>query len=331
MLGAPADIVLADTYLNGVRDWGMDEAWPLLRAQARNEGSYPYNARPDPTLLDIYGYYPSDLQQESVAWTQELAWADTALAALAVELGELDDAAYFQHRSYGYRYQWDAETHFFRGRDSAGNFAAEFNDIAWEADYVEGNAWQYLWMPATHAATTAELMGGEGPARRRLESFFTQAVDEGLVAGPPAWYWHGNEPDIHAAFLFALWGSLDDTAYWQRWIEDERYFSAPDGLSGNDDGGTLSAWFLFSTLGLFPLAGTDQYVIGAPRWPEARFRIDDGWFTVRRVGGETGWTGASARRPHVVSVTLDGVPLDQSTLRRADLRSGRVLVVTFRD
>jgi len=317
MLGAPADIVLAETWLKGIRDWDMDAAWPLLRAQARGEGSYAYNARPDPSLVQTYGYYPSDLIGGSVAWTQELAWADHALAGLAGALGEADEGAFFEWRSYSYQNQWDPEVGFFHARRSDGTFEELDNPLGWEDEYVEGNAWQYLWMPFPHAEHTATLLGGREAAIARLDTFMEGARAEGLIPGPAAYYWHGNEPDIHAPFLYALWGDRDRTYQWQRWVEDNRYSAEPAGLAGNDDAGTLSAWYIFSTLGLYPIAGTDRYVVAVPRFPAARFAVDGGWFTVVRRG-----VG-----PHVARVLLDDVELTRSTLHHSELTAGRVLVV----
>ena len=317
MLGAPAHIVLADTWLKGVRDWDVRAAWPILRAQARGELEVPYNARPDPAWQDRYGYLPADFTDSSVAWNQELAWSDAAMAGLATALDQAEDAAYFEWRSYTYRNQYDPAVGFFHARYSDGSFSPDLNPFAWEEEYTEGNAWQYLWMPPAHAEATAALFGGADVARERLTAFMQGAEEEGLVPTPAAYYWHGNEPDIHAPFLFALWGDPDATGTWQRWVEDNRYSDAADGLAGNDDAGTLSAWYLFSTIGLYPVAGTNQYIIGVPRWPEVRFAAGDGWFTVTRVGSGS----------HVVGVSLDGVPLDRPTLHHDELAAGSTLVV----
>lgn len=318
MLGAPADIVLAETWLKGIRDWDMDAAWPRMRAQAMGEGEYAYNARPDVRSLEAYGYYPSDLFGNSVAWTQELAWADHALALLAGDLGQDADAAHFAWRSYTWKNLWDADKGFFHGRLSDGTFEPELNEILWEEEYTEGNAWQYLWMPFPHADALAETLGGQDVAKERLTFFFDEAEKEGLLAGPQTYYWHGNEPDIHAAFLFALWGDRDASYQWQRWIREELYALAPDGLAGNDDGGTLSSWYVFSALGFYPIAGTPWYVAGVPLFDEARFAVDGGTFTTRRIGDGD----------HVASVTLNGLPLDRAVFHHDQIVAGGELVVT---
>lgn len=317
MLGAPADIVLADTWMKGIRDWEMDEAWPLLREQANGRvKNQPYNSRPDVATLEAYGYYPSDWYGSSVAWLQEDAWADHALAQLAGALGESDDAAHFAWRSHMWRNTWDDEVGFFHGRLSDGTFYGDFDEFGWLDEYTEGNAWQYLWMPWFHPDELAETMGGQDGALAKLTTFFEEAEDEGVLDFPQTWYWHGNEPDIHAAWLFTLWGDRDATWRWVRWIAETHYAADPVGLAGNDDAGTLSAWYVFAALGFYPVAGTDRYVAGVPLFPETAIPLDGGTFTSRRVG----------EGDHVVSVTLDGVPVGE-TFPHSALEAGGVYEV----
>jgi predicted alpha-1,2-mannosidase len=319
MLGDPASIVLADAVVKGNTDWDVDAAWPLLRAQAMGEGSTPYNARPDIATIERLRYYPSDVVGASVAWTLENAWADWSLAQYAEAIGQHADAAHFAWRALGYNQVFDPAVGFFHARRSDGTFDPEFDEHGWADEYTEGNAWQYLWLAPWDPDGLAELLGGPETARARLEQFFQEAVTEGLVATPPFGYWHGNEPDIHAAYLFAPWGDHDATARWVRWIEDERYFADPDGLNGNDDAGTLSAWYIFSALGFFPIAGTTEYILGIPRFPYARFRLGDGWFTVSATG----------EGPSVSEVTLDGVAIEGPTLRHDRLVPGGHLAFTL--
>ena len=316
MIGAPADIVLTDTWLRGVRDWDIERAWPLMRAQARGEGSYAYNARPGIAELERYGYLPADLMDGSVAWTHELAWADVALSHLAEDLGAADDAAFFAFRSYTFENQWDPEAGFFHARYSDGTFG-ELDPLAWADEYTEGNAWQYLWMPFPRADALAETLGGTEAARGRLTTFFEGARTEGVLYVPQTWYWHGNEPDIHAAFLFQLWGDPDASLLWQRWIRANHYAVDPHGLAGNDDAGTLSAWYVFSALGFYPIAGTATYVVGVPLFEETTFPVTGGRFTTRRVGDGD----------HVAKVTLNGVDITRPTFQQDELVAGGSLVV----
>ncbi|MFN7146019.1 MAG: GH92 family glycosyl hydrolase, partial [Myxococcota bacterium] len=317
MLGAPADIVLADTYVKGIDGWGAEEAWPLIRDQALGHGTIPYNARPDVATLERLGYYPSDQFGSSVAWLQENAWADHALAQLAGALGEEQDAAHFAWRSYTWRNVWDADVGFFRGRLSDGTFPAEFDELGWSDDYTEGNSWQYLWMPWFHPEALMETLGGRDAAFARLDFFFEEARKEGVLNVPQTYYWHGNEPDIHAAWIYALWGDRDRTWKWVRWIADEHYAHDPVGLAGNDDAGTLSAWYVFAALGFYPIAGTTSYVAGVPLFEEVRFPVEGGEFTSRRIG-----TG-----DHVVAVRLNGRPLEDATFQHHQIVAGGVYEV----
>ncbi|MFZ5478555.1 MAG: GH92 family glycosyl hydrolase [Myxococcota bacterium] len=318
MLGAPADIVLAETWLKGVRDWDVDDAWPRLVSQA-NGAAVPYNGRPDVASLEAYGYYPADLFGTSVAWTQELAWADHALAQMAVSLGDTENAARFAWRSYTWRNLYDPDVGFIHARYSDGTFAGDFDAETWQEEYAEGNAWQYLWLAFQHPDALAETLGGEQAAREKLRQFFELAEAEGQLIGPQTYYWHGNEPDIHAAYLFTLWGDRDASLKWQRWIREELYHADPVGLAGNDDAGTLSAWYVFSALGFYPIAGTPLYVVGEPVFDAARFRVGDGWFEVARDGDGD----------HVVASELNGVDHPGETLRHDDLVAGGSWVVTL--
>jgi putative alpha-1,2-mannosidase len=138
----------------------------------------------------------------------------------------------------------------------------------------------------------------------------------------PAYYWPGNEPDIDAAYLFALAGRPDLTQRWVRWLMDSQFPDRPDGLPGNDDGGTMSAWYVFSALGIYPIVGSDRYVLGAPRFPRIELSRSDGTFTIEAEG-------VSAERPYVQAVTLDGVALPLPELRHHELRGGRTLRFTM--
>ncbi|MBM4392604.1 MAG: GH92 family glycosyl hydrolase [Deltaproteobacteria bacterium] len=316
MIGAPADIALADAIVKDVVDWPVSEAWPLMVAQATGDGEFPYNARPGIAEVESMGYLPADYYGGSVAWLQELAWADDALANAAEALGDHERSAHFSWRSYSYRNVYDPEIGYFHERYSDGSFADELNPLAWEDEFVEGNAEQYLYLAPWDADGLAALLGGEQIARERLENFMMQAVYEGPVVGPGAYYWHGNEPDIHAPWLFALWGDRERAVYWVDWVMESQYDVDPDGLAGNDDAGTLSAWYLFAALGFYPIAGTTHYVLGAPIFDTATFPLVGGHFTVRKEGD-----GRVVER-----VTIDGVELSGPTFEHHRFTPGGEMV-----
>ncbi len=319
MLGAPADIVLAETWIKGIRGWGVESAWPRMVDQARGAREFPYNARPGLPWIDRYGWIPADLYGGSVAWLMEMAWADAALGNMAADLGAHEDAAFFAHRAAAWKNVYDPAVGFFHARLSDGSFSPDFTELAWLPEYTEGDAWQYLWLAPHDPEGLAEVLGGRTAALERLEFFFQGLVDEGVLAFPQAYYWHGNEPDIHAAYLFALWGDPDSTIRWVRWIQQNLYHAAPDGLAGNDDGGTLSAWYIFSAMGLFPIAGTDRYVVSMPLFAQMDIDLPGGTFTVRREG--------PADATHFLRAELDGETIDGPTLRHSQLRGELVVYV----
>lgn len=174
------------------------------------------------------------------------------------------------------------------------------------------------------------LMGGPEGMRERLEAFFAGAVEElpiyreqehddlWWMTVPPRHYWHGNEPDIHASLLFLQAGRPDLAQEWIAWIRDTLYTTRPDGIPGNDDAGTLSAWYVFACLGFFPVPGTDLYLIGTPAFPRAEPDLPGGTLVIEapRAGPE---------RPYVAGVRLNGKPLAVPWFRHADIATGGAL------
>ncbi|HEY0255628.1 MAG TPA: glycoside hydrolase domain-containing protein, partial [Kofleriaceae bacterium] len=199
-----------------------------------------------------------------------------------------------------------------------------FDETAWNSDYAEANAWQSLWMAGIHDPDgIVEIFGGKDAALAKLGLFFAKAKTDWETSDPSAanfprnYYWAGNEPDINAAFLFGQLGRPDLTAQWTRWIEDTIYSDQPDGVPGNDDGGAMGSWYVLATLGLYPVAGSDQWILGAPRFAKARVTVGDHELLITRVGSGT--------TPHV---TLDGADVTGG-LTQAQLATGSALVFTM--
>ena len=260
--------------------------------------------------------------------TTEYANDDFALGQLAAALGHAADAEALAARATGYRALFDPATGFLRGRWADGTFSdPRFDPTFFGPDFAEANAWQSLWMPAFDADGLASLMGGRAAMVAKLEELFTLAAQDAIdnppgdittSSSPRPYYWHANEPDLDAVYLFAQVGRPDLTARWLRWIQATHYAAAPDGLAGNDDGGTLSAWTVWSALGLYPLPGSDRYVIGAPLFPRADVAVEGGTFTIEAPA-------VSAENLYVQAVTLDGAPVAGPELRHGELRAGRTL------
>jgi predicted alpha-1,2-mannosidase len=323
MVGSPASIVLAEAYLKGIHGFDVEGAWAHLLAQAT--GPVPAGSRSGiQEYLDL-GYVAADRDGGSVSKTQEYNWADFAIANLGEALGHTSEAQALRLQSRSSTALWDDAVGFFRGRNADGTWDPSFNEERWEDYYVEGNAHQHLWL-TPYPDVLAEVMGGRAGALERLATFFEQSrehwdcCDLGLWA-PGPFYWHGNEPDLHAVYTFALLGRPSDTQRWIPWVRDIHYDLDPEGLPGNDDVGTLSAWYVFTALGLYPWAGSDLYVLGTPAFSRAVIHLDQGDLIIEATGLSAG--------PYVQGVTLDGVPLDRPWLRHVEIAAGGTLAFSL--
>ncbi|MEP6860803.1 MAG: GH92 family glycosyl hydrolase [Deltaproteobacteria bacterium] len=326
MLGASAEIVIADAQLRGVPDSGAADAWATLRAAAMDPTAPAggRGGRNDVEAYIQYGYVP-DTTGRSVSETTEYAHDDFALANLAGALGNTADHDALLARSKGWRKLYDPTTGFLRGRGSDGSVTSKpFDEFVWADDYAEADAWQSLWMAGVHDPDgIATILGGKDAAVAKLTEFFTQAKTDWETSDPSAanfprkWYWAGNEPDLNAPFLFGQLGHPELTDQWVRWVEDTIYTDQPDGVPGNDDGGAMGSWYVLATLGLYPVAGSDQWLIGMPRFVQARVTVGGHELLIVREGNGT----------HVQSVTLDGADV-LTGLTQAQLVGGSKLVFT---
>ncbi len=280
MLGTPADIVIADAYLKGLRGFDAGRAYQkmTLTATAPVPREHAFSGREGVDYYLDLGYCAADRMSEAVARTTEFAWADTAIANLAEALGHDGDAAMFRAQSKNYANTFNPATDFFQPRMASGTWQEPFDrklltywDFEGELtnDYVEGSAWQWRFPAPYDADGLVSLFDSPEQFARELNTFFEEAP-EGLGRwSPNAYYWHGNQPSIHTAYLFNAAGRPDLTQKWVRWVLDTKHGANPVGLDGNDDGGTLSAWYVWSALGLYPVAGTSRYEIGAPLFEKA--------------------------------------------------------------
>ncbi|HWO21395.1 MAG TPA: GH92 family glycosyl hydrolase [Kofleriaceae bacterium] len=326
MLGASAEIAIADAVLRGVPGVEAERAWPLLRAIAM-DAAYPgpRGGRDDVVPYMQLGYVPRT-RGRSVSVTTEYAHDDFALAQLAGALGHAADQGALLARSRSWRALFDPAVGFLRGRNPDGTFpAGAFDPLALSDDYAEANAWHSLWMTGAHDPDgLAELFGGADAAIDQLATFFERAkrdwdtADESAASFPRPYYWHGNEPDLNAAFVFAQLGRPDLTHRWARWIEDTMYGDGPDGVAGNDDGGTLGAWYVLATLGVYPVPGSDRWILGAPRFPEARVQVAGRELRILA-------DGLSDKAIYVKAVELDGAPVDAPELTHAQLAGAQTL------
>lgn len=309
MLGASGEIVIADAHLRGITGIGVELAWPRLRAAAM-EATAPPGGRGGREHVEPYmlhGYAPSTVGR-SVSVTTEYAHDDFALAGLAGALGHAADRDALLERSRGWRQLYDHEVGFLRARNADGSFppASDFDPLAITDDYAEANAWHSLWMTSAHDVDGLVALVGRDAAVAKLETFFEAAKvdwesgDEAAPNFPRPYYWHGNEPDINAPFVFAQLGRPDLTNRWARWVLDTHYTDGPAGLAGNDDGGTLGAWYVLTALGVYPVPGSNRWLLGAPRFPQARVLIEGRELVITAEG-------VSDEAMYVQGIRLDGV------------------------
>ena len=324
MIGSPGEIVLAESALKGVAFDDEAQAYGLARVAAFGPSPGPVGGR-DADLPDYLakGYVPSDVASGSVSKTQEYAVADAALARWAEKLGKSSDQSVLADRGKNYQNVYDPSFGFFRPKKADGSWAPIGDPTAMHKAYVEGNAWHYLWMVPHDPEGLAQTLGGEAAALERLREFFDASREDVPILGVRAHYWPSNEPDISAPWYFAAWGSPGETWKWVDWIVSDLYGVGVDGLPGNDDGGTMSAWLLFAATGLYPLPGTDRYIVSAPRYPRV---------VLRRPGGDltlTAWPPPErGMRPG--RVTLDGVEVEGTTLTHAELAGTHELYFEMR-
>jgi len=331
MFGTPADMIITESYLKGLTDFEVEEAYTYMKALAL--GPPPPGAKGRDGIEDClaHGYCPADRMSWAVSRTLEYAWADASISLLAAALGEEDDAEFFRDRSLDYRLQWNPETAYFHARDADGswfkpflpNMTSYYDEIfggIFVDDYCEGSPRQWRWTAPHDPAGLLDLFGDADFFVSELETFMEEASDRRAAVDPGPAYWHGNQHDMHAIYLFNEAGRPDLTQKWARWAMDDRYGTEQDGLDGNDDGGTLSSWYVLSALGLYPVAGTDRYWIGAPRVDQAE--VDLGGGVILTVVAENQATD----HPYVQHASLNGDPLCEPFLTHDRIASGGTLL-----
>jgi predicted alpha-1,2-mannosidase len=326
MIGYHAVPVIADAYLKGVRGFDANAA---LDAMVKSASYGPYGG------LDHYmklGYVPIDKEPEAASKTVEYAYDDWTIARMARALGKDDIAATFEKRAGNWRNSFDAKTGFLRARKTDGSFRVPFDPTAinYGSDYTEGNAWQYSWFVPHDQAAMFALLGGDTAAVKKLDAMFdfdnskldySHAED---IAGLIGQYIHGNEPSHHVAYLYTFTGQPWRTQERLQQIVESQYKTGPAGLSGNDDLGQMSSWFVFTALGFYPVApGSNQYVLGRPFVDRATLNLPNGKrFTVLAEG-------RSETSRYVGKVTLNGRPLARSYITHDELSAGGELRFTM--
>lgn len=324
MTGNPGIPVVADALIKGFGGFDREAAYKALKQSAmRDERGMKYRKQ--------YGYLPCDKMKESVAFDLEYALADWCVAEAAKVMGKKEDEAYFRKRSQSYRQLFDPTTGFLRGRNSAGEFREPFNpfhSIHREDDYCEGNAWQYTWLVPHDVEGLIGCFGSRERFLNKLDSLFILTGDAGEMASPDisgliGQYAHGNEPGHHTCYLYTLAGVPEKTADRIRYILRHLYSDRIDGICGNEDVGQMSAWYILSALGFYPVEPAGgRYVFGSPLFDKAVLQVSGGTFTITARNN-------SEQNRYIQSVRLNGKPYRQPWINHADITAGGTLELTM--
>ncbi len=320
MIGSSADMLFAGSRAKGIDGVDYEAAFDALMQAA--SGPVPRAGRSGIEDYLALGYVSSDSGSGSVSRTLEYAYSDHMLADLAERLGR-PEAEALRARGQSYRSLFDGAAGFFFPRDRGGAMQPVPTEgiSMGEGPFVEGNAWHWRFSAFHDPAGLAELFGGPAGLGDALDRFFdlsqlgTPAFNAAL---PDLFYWHGNEPQIHAAFLYHATDRPERVTEQVRRIQYGAYTDTPAGLVGNDDGGTLSAWLLFTALGLYPVAGSDLYYTASPMFPRIEADHAGGTLTVEA------W-GAGPAVHAFEAAWLDDTPVEGGRLRHADLVAAEVL------
>jgi len=273
-----------------------------------------------------YGYIPSELENESVAKTLEYAIDDWCISQMAADLNRPELEAEFLLRSKNYRNLFDTSIHFVRGRMADGSWRPEYDPLYshhTRSDFTEGNGWQYTWLVPHDVDGLISLFGGRELFLQRLDSLFNVAEEvRGENASPDisgliGQYAHGNEPSHHIAYLFSMAGAPEKTETLVRRIMSEMYTAEKDGICGNEDCGQMSAWYVFSAMGFYPLNPADgKFILGSPALDE---------FTLRLPGGKVFSIIAENNSPRNVNVSkvfLNEQQLDRNYITYNEIMAG---------
>ncbi len=322
MIGYHAVSVLADAYLSG--QLGDLDPLEVLEAMIKSSN---INKKGSDAYTRL-GFIPANTHNESVSCTLEYAYDDWCIARMAQALGETEIADTYYRRAHNYIHLFDGSTKFFRGRHEDGSWGDDFDPYEVSKDYTEANGWQYRFAPMHDVEGMITLHGGTNEMLDALDNLFsdtTPAGDLQDITGLIGQYAHGNEPSHHLAFLYNYLGRPSRTQELTRQILDELYDDTPEGISGNEDCGQMSAWYLFTALGLYPVTpASGELQITTPRFREVTLTLPKGQLTITTDKDP-------AEYPYIRSISLNGKEVHRLFVTTVELAGGGTLAYTLSD
>ena len=316
MIATHADSLVAEAAGKGFTGFSPRLAWDAVykdamtppdgdttRSWRDREPNTPYEARAGLTYLKTLGYIPADKTSEAASSTLEDAYDDWCVAQVAKSLGRTADYRFFLQRSLNYKHLFNPQTDFMQARNSDGSWASP------AAGWTEGGPWVYTWDVLHDIPGLIQLMGGKDKFNARLDAYFDGDYN-----------WHSNEPSHHVGYLYDFGGQPWKTQKTVREIAENEYANQPSGLDGDDDCGQMSAWYIFTALGFYPVnPASGDYMIGSPLFTRATLQLSQGrHFTVIAQNN-------SATNLYIQSATLNGKPLTSPVLRYRDIAQGATL------
>lgn len=331
MIGYHSVPVIVDAYLKGIGDFDAESA---LKECVKTANLDDYRQI---GLYKNMGYIPYDVVDKynsenwSLSKTLEYAFDDYCIALMAEKMGKEDLADNFHKRASNYRNVFNENSSFMQPKDSKGNFIAGFKPEEYTPHITESNGWQYLWSVQHDVDGLIELIGGKKRFEEKLDSMFTLIPKENeqlpiFSTGMIGQYVHGNEPSHHVAYLYNYTDSPWKTQKYVSEIMHELYKNSPDGLCGNEDCGQMSAWYVMSAMGIYPVNPVSgEYQIGTPMFPEMQIRFAEN--KVFKILAKN----VSRENCYVKSVKLNGVALEKPFINHKDIMKGGVIEFTMTD
>ncbi|NJO90337.1 MAG: alpha-mannosidase, partial [Chloroflexia bacterium] len=318
MIGYHAVSVIADAYQKGIRNYSADDAWEAMHKSANvsKRGIQYYKE---------LGYVPSNKSSQSVSKTLEYAYDDWCIAQFAKLTNREKEHNYYEQRAQFYRNVFDKESGFMRGRNADRSWREPFDPQMVNYDYTEGNSYQYIYVPH-HVNELIELAGGDEKFATWLDKLFETEMEHELeegtdVTGLIGQYAHGNEPSHHIAYMYNYVGQAWKTQKYVREILESMYNDTPGGLCGNEDCGQMSAWYVMSAMGFYPMApGKGKYIIGSPVFDKVTIHLESGkTFTLSTIH-------QGDKNIYIQKATLNNKEYPLTYLLHSDIEKGGEIV-----